>query len=259
MDMANVLITGCRDGIGLDVARRLVDRGHYVFVTVHQEAEIADVRAGFGSAANVTVAKIDIADPADQERAGQWDVDVLINNAAIGDSGPLAEIDVQRIQRVLEINVLATLAFTQKFIPKWAAQKRGRIIFMGSMAGLMPTPFLAPYGMSKFALESVAFSLRSELKPFGIAVVMINPGAYRTGFNQRNMQRKYEWLRDGGLYRDHMDLIKRDEARLQRSESRDTANIANEIVKAVEAKKPKRRYVAPRWQWWFVPLVRRFG
>lgn len=257
--MTTVLITGCRGGIGLDVARRLVQRGHTVYVTVRDEPDVTRLQAEFGSAQNVIIEKIDITDPADQEKASQWPVDVLINNAALGDSGPLAEIDVRRIQRVFDINIFGTLAFTQKFIPRMVARGRGRIIFMGSMAGLMPTPFLAPYGMSKFTLESIAFSLRTELKPLGLEVVMINPGGYNTGFNQENMQRKYEWLAASTLYKDHMDAIRQQEARIRRSELQSTASIAREIVKAVEAKKPRRRYVAPLWQWLLIPLMRWFG
>jgi short-subunit dehydrogenase len=258
--MAKVLITGCKGGIGLDAARRLAARGHTVYATVHSENSVGPVQAAFGpQAANVHVEKVDISDPADREKAGKFDIDVLINNAAIGDSGPLAEIDLERIKRVLEVNIFSALELTRKFIPAMAEKRHGRIIFIGSMAGLMPTPFLAPYGISKFALESVAFSLRTELKPFGIEVVMVNPGGYNTDFNQKNIGRKYEWLQNSVLYRDHMDVIKKQEAMIIRSELQSTSTIAKQIVKAVEARKPKRRYVAPIWQWWMIPILREFA
>ncbi|MGD0854347.1 MAG: SDR family NAD(P)-dependent oxidoreductase [Dehalococcoidia bacterium] len=257
--MANVLITGCKGGIGLDAAQRLAARGHSVYATVHSEKSIEAVKASFGpGASNVNVEKVDITDPADREKASRWDIDVLINNAAIGDSGPLAEIDLERVKRVLDVNIFASLDLTRKFIPKMAEKKHGRIIFIGSMAGLMPTPFLAPYGISKFALENVAFSLRTELKPFGIEVVMVNPGGYNTDFNRKNIDRKYEWLQSSVLYKDHMDVIKKEEAMIIRSELQSTSSIAMQIVKAVEALKPKRRYVAPMWQWWMIPLLREF-
>jgi short-subunit dehydrogenase len=252
-----ILITGCKGGIGLDAARRLAARGHTIYVTVHNESSIEGVKSAFGeNAAKVTVEKLDVADAADREKAGKWDIDVLINNAAIGDSGPLAEIEIERIRRVLEVNIFGALELTRKFIPRMAERKSGRIIFIGSMAGLMPTPFLAPYGMSKFALESVAFSLRTELKPFGINVVMVNPGGYHTDFNQKNIGKKYEWMDSSVLYKGHMDVIKKAEDMIVRSELKDTSSIARQIVKAVEDKRPKRRYVAPVWQWWAVPLLR---
>lgn len=252
-----ILITGCKGGIGLDAARRLVGRGHSIYATVHSEGSIESVKTAFGAdAANVTVEKIDITNAADREKAGKWDIDVLINNAAIGDSGPLAEIDIDRMKRVLDVNIFGALELTRKFIPRMAERKSGRIIFIGSMAGLMPTPFLAPYGMSKFALESVAFSLRTELKPFGIKVVMVNPGGYNTEFNQKNIGKKYEWIDSSVLYKGHMDVIKKAEGMIIRSELQDTCSIARQIVKAVEDRIPKRRYVAPLWQWWLVPLLR---
>jgi short-subunit dehydrogenase len=256
--MSNVLITGCRGGIGLDTARRLVQRGHTVFVTVHNSADVSRLWAEFGPRRNVSVEKVDITDPADRERASQWPVEVLINNAALGDSGPLAEIPLERIQRVFDVNLFGTLALTRKFIPKMAARRHGRIIFVGSMAGLKPTPYLAPYAMSESALENVAYSMRTELKPLGIHVVMVNPGAYRTGFNQQMMQRQYEWLADSPLYKGHLDLIRNEEARITRSEFQSTAGIADQIVRAVEAKKPRRRYMAPLRQWWLIPLMQWF-
>jgi len=252
-----ILITGCKGGIGLDAARRLAARGHTIYATVHSATSVESVRTAFGeNMGNVTVAKLDITDAADREKAGKWDIDVLINNAAIGDSGPLAEIEIEKIRRVLEVNIFGALELTRQFIPEMAAKKSGRIIFIGSMAGLMPTPFLAPYGMSKFALESIAFSLRTELKPFGINVVMVNPGGYNTDFNQKNIGKKYKWIDSSILYKGHMDVIKKSEGMIIRSELKDTASIARQIVKAVEDRKPKRRYVAPLWQWWLIPMLR---
>ena len=139
------------------------------------------------------------------------------------------------------------------------AKGGGRIVFMGSMAGLIPTPFYAPYAMTKFALESVAFSLRTELKPFGIKVIVINPGAYNTGFNERNLAKKYEWMNANGLYKDHMAYVRQEEETLIKRELQSTQSIAKQVVRAVEAPRPKRRYVAPKWEWVFLPIVRRFG
>ncbi|MGZ4908970.1 MAG: SDR family oxidoreductase [Halobacteriota archaeon] len=258
--MANVLITGCRGGIGLDVACRLLKRGHTVYATVHREASVDDVRAVLLSCGeNVVVDKLDITEARDIDKVDAWDIDVLINNAAIGDSGPLAEIELQKVRAVCETNVLSTLRLTQQVLPQLIAKGKGRIIFMGSMAGLAPTPFYAPYGMTKFALESVALSLRTELKPFGIKVIIINPGAYNTGFNERFMRQKYEWMGEHSLYKDHMAYVRLQEERVMKRELPSTKSIAQQVVKAVEARWPKRRYVAPKWEWVLLPLVRRFG
>ncbi|MGZ4949414.1 MAG: SDR family NAD(P)-dependent oxidoreductase, partial [Halobacteriota archaeon] len=190
--MARVLITGCRGGIGLDVACRLLKRGHTVYATVHREASVDHVRAvvrPYGERAVVDT--LDITHARDIDKVDNWDIDVLINNAAIGDSGPMAEIALDQVRAVWETNVFGALRLTQRVLPKLIAKGAGRVIFIGSMAGTVPTPFYAPYGMTKFALENVAFSLRTELKPFGIKVIIVNPGAYNTGFNEGWMPRKY--------------------------------------------------------------------
>lgn len=257
--MASILITGCRGGIGLDVACRLLKRGHKVYATVHRETSVNDVRTvlrSFGE--NFVVDKLDVTEASDVDKVDNWDIDVLINNAAIGDSGPLAEIDSEKVKAVFETNVFSTLRLTQKVLPKLIAKGEGRIVLMGSMAGLVSTPFYAPYGMTKFALESIAFSLRTELKPFGIKVVIINPGPYNTGFNEF-MRQKYEWMDANGLYKDHMGYVRRQEESIRKRELQSTQSIAKQVVKAVESRRPKRRYVAPKWEWVFLPLLRRFG
>jgi short-subunit dehydrogenase len=257
--MASILITGCRGGIGLDVACRLLKRGHTVYATVHRESSVNDLRTALQSCGeNFVIDTLDITESSDIDKVDNWDIDVLINNAAIGDSGPLAEIDLERVKAVCETNVFSALRLTQKVVPKLIAKGQGRVIFMGSMAGLTPSPFYAPYGMTKFALESVASSLRTELKPFGIKVIIINPGVYKTGFNENFMSRKYEWIGAQSLYKDHMAYMRRKEWVLK-LELPGTWSIARQVVKAVEARWPKRRYVAPAWEWVFLPLLRWFG
>ena len=257
--MASILITGCRGGIGLDVACRLLKRGHTVYATVHSDSSVNDVRSALQSCGeNFVIDILDIMKSSDIDKVDNWDIDVLINNAAIGDSGPLAEIDLERVKAVCETNVFSALRLTQRVVPKLIAKGEGRVIFMGSMAGLVPTPFYAPYGMTKFALESVASSLRTELKPFGIKVIIVNPGVYKTGFNERLMSQKYEWMGAQSLYKDHMAYMRRKEWVLK-LELPGTWSIARQVVKAVEARWPRRRYVAPAWEWVFLPLLRWFG
>jgi len=256
--MSTILITGCRGGIGLATALQLLKLGHKVYVTVHHQDSIDPVKKiiePFGS--NAVVEKLDITNSSDREKTLDWDIDVLINNAGIGDSGPLIEIDVSRIRDVFETDVVSTIALTQVVGKKMIAKKRGRIIIIGSMYGLSPTPFIAPYGMSKFAQEDLAYSLRQELKPFGIYVVMINPGAYNTGFNKKNIDKKYEWLDNTSLYKNDMALIKKYENMLINLEVQNIEGIVKKVVKAAVATKPKKRYVAPWWQWVLLPFVRK--
>ncbi|HMQ68804.1 MAG TPA: SDR family NAD(P)-dependent oxidoreductase [Ignavibacteria bacterium] len=256
--MLRILFTGCRGGIGLQAAEKLLKAGHFVYVTVHEEESVPEVKKILEEyAENCHVEKLDITVSEDRNKIREWDLDVLVNNAAIGDSGPLAEIDPDRLRKVFETNVISAIEVTQIALQRMIKNKKGRIVFMGSMAGLLPTPFLAPYAMSKFTLESVVFSLRTELKPFSIPVVMINPGSYKTGFNEKNINRKYEWFNHDGIYKDHISAIKKAEMQILGLEVSDLNSISDKVVEAVTDKHPKRRYEAPWWQWIFVPLGRR--
>jgi len=258
--MASILITGCRGGIGLGVACRLLKKGHKVYATVHRQTSVDELRSvlkSFGD--NFVVDKPDVTEANDIDKVDAWDIDVLVNNAAIGDSGPLAEIAPERVSAVFETNVFSTLRLTQKVLPQMITKGGGRIVLMGSMAGLIPTPFYAPYAMTKFALESVAFSLRTELKPFRIKVIVINPGGYNTGFNEKFMRQKFEWMNPNSLYKDNMAYVRQEEEKVIKRELQSTQSIAKQVVKAAEARRPKRRYVAPKREWVFLPLVRRFG
>jgi len=254
--MANILITGCRGGIALDAARRLAQRGHTVYATVHKEESIVATKAAFSKTDRAIVQKLDILNSQDRQTAADLPVDVLINNAAIGDSGPLADIDVARIQRTFETNLFATLALTQPIIKRMTDKGGGRVLFIGSIAGHIPMPFLAPYNMTKFALEGLVYALRQEVKPLGIDVVMVNPGGYHTGFNQKNMTNKYTWMNLKHYSQTYLDRIKKEERSLTMAELKSTRSIAKRIVAACEATHPKKRYVAPLWQWLGAPIVR---
>jgi short-subunit dehydrogenase len=260
--MITTLITGARRGIGLDVAHRLAARGHTVYATVRREESVAPTREALRAHGDrVRVEKLDILDPADRARATAWDVDVLINNAALSESGPLLEMDVDAVRRVFETNLHATLELTQAVVRGMIARNRrgARVILMGSVMGAIPTPYRAPYGMSKWALEDLAYSLRGELKPFGIAVVQINPGAYATGFNRESAERGRARMTPDSLYRPHEAEMRKPEETVQRLEVGDTASIAKQIVRAVEARRPRKRYVAPWWQWQLAPFLRALG
>lgn len=248
--MTNILITGCRGGIGLNVAKRLLNKGHTVYATVHRKESIKNTKKELKKYGNLAIVeKLDILLESDRKKVEKWDIDVLINNAAIGDSGPLLEIPIDRVKSVFETNIFSALKLTQRAAKKMIKNKKGKIIFISSVAAFIPTPYLSPYAMTKSALENIISSLRNELKPFNIPVVAINPGAYNTGFNQKNIKKKYEWMKKNSLYKNHMDKIKKTEERLLTAEIQSTDSIAKKITKAVISKNPKKRYYAPWWHY----------
>ncbi|MFY0642433.1 MAG: SDR family oxidoreductase [Bermanella sp.] len=259
--MKRILITGAGTGFGRETAITLAKRGHHVYAATydqHQSEALADYADLKG--VNLDILKIDITDINDIKKAKNLDVDVLINNAAIGESGALVEIPIDRVRNNLETNVLGTLSMIQAVTPKMMKRKNGTIIMVTSLAGRVPLPFLSPYSMSKYALESAGAGLAEELKPFNIHVSMIEPGPYSTGFNEANMNKKYNWMKEDSLYRDKIDYIKKTENRLiLRMQKSNFTPVIKAMVKAAESNKPKLRYAVPKWMGLGVNLLRGFG
>ena len=122
---------------------------------------------------------------------------MLVNNAGIGEGGPIAEIPLDLVRKNFESNVFAPLSLTQKVVKKWVAAKTaGKVVFISSMGGLFSPPGFAAYAATKHALEAMAEAMQEELKPFGIQVQTINPGAYLTGFNEAMAESAFRWLDD---------------------------------------------------------------
>jgi len=153
-----------------------------VFGTVRRaEDEAALERAG------VTAVRMDVTDPASIARAREQveralagaPLEGLVNNAGIPAAGPLELFPLDELRQVLEVNLIGALAVTQAFLPLLKAS-RGRIVNMSSIAGLGALPFMGPYAASKFALEALSDSLRRELLPFGVRVIVIEPGSFKT-------------------------------------------------------------------------------
>lgn len=253
-----ILITGARGGIGLNSATKLAKLGHEVIVTVHREESIDDVLE-YAKTQNIDfyeVSKLDVTLKSDREKYRDYDIDVLINNAAIGESGSLGEIDLNKVRANFETNVFSLLELTQVVLPKMIEKKSGNIIIMGSLAGRMTTPFLNPYCMTKYALESAAESLRAELKELNINVTLIAPGSYDTGFNKKTIETKYNWMNEESFFSKHMDFVKSHEKLIYLTELKNTDSIANKVVRAATSKRPCYRYVSPWWQGLFVHLKR---
>ena len=190
-----VLITGAGSGFGKGASVALAARGHQVIATTETEDQAAALRA---EAPELTVEKLDITS-ADVSKAAGWDIDVLINNAGAGQTGPMADVPIDRVRRLFEVNVFGTLAMTQAVLPTMVAKGAGRVIIVSSIAGVMSGPSFGPYSMTKHALEAMGKAMRAELAGQGVDVTLLNPGPYLTGFNDRMADSMWEWFGDGSL------------------------------------------------------------
>ncbi len=176
-----VLVTGCSTGIGRALVKELKARGHRPLATARKLESLNDLEAEGIDTLRLDVtdaASIRAATAAALERAGR--IDVLVNNAGINAFGPIAELPLEELRAVLETNVVGLVAVTQAVFPHMAARRAGRIVNVGSVVGLLPTPFAAGYCASKAAVHSLSEVLRQEVKPFGIDVVVVQPGGVRS-------------------------------------------------------------------------------
>jgi short-subunit dehydrogenase len=258
-----ILITGAGTGIGKDAAFALALRGHRVLATTQTEAQ-SDVLRIEAANRNVVleIFKLDITLEADREAIAAYPIDVLLNNAGIGESGSLAEVDMQRVRQIFEVNLFATLALTQVALRGMIPREKGTVLFVSSIAGRVPMPFLMPYSMSKFALSAAGAGLRAEMDQLkkNIQIALIEPGAIHTGFNQAMTNSKYQWMNASSYFAHQADAMKKKErATFKFLEARSTQGIVNQIVKAAEASRPKLRYVSPWIQGFGIRLARIFG
>ena len=255
-----ILITGTRGGMGLEAALQLAERGHDVFATVHLSESIPVVEAAARArGVTLTIEKFDILNENDRNHFSDYDIDVLINNAAIGETGPLIEVPIDRIRKNFETNVFSTIELSQQFARRMVKRGSGKIVFVGSLGGRLAMPFMGPYIMTKFALEAAIDVLRVEMRPLGIKVSLIEPGAYATGFNEKMHAKKYEWMDASSFYHDYLNYIKRFDRNNILMQSKHIQRIAQKIVNASEAKRPWARYVAPWWQGFGVRILRILG
>ncbi|MEI8148694.1 MAG: SDR family oxidoreductase [Actinomycetes bacterium] len=225
-----VLITGAGTGFGRGAALALAARGHHVIATTETEEQAVALRA---EAPQLQVEKIDITTD-DVAKVAQWNVDVLINNAGFGQTGPLADVPEAIVRKVFDVNVFGTLRMTQATLPQMVKRGTGRVIIVSSIAGVLAGPAFGPYSMSKFALEAMGKTLRGELFGQGIDVCLLNPGPYLTGFNDRMADSMWDWFGDDSVSAGSTDLFKMMRTMVTEGQM-DPQEVVDVMVELVEA------------------------
>jgi short-subunit dehydrogenase len=190
------LVTGASSGIGLATAKALADAGARLALVSRSEARL---RAAAEEVAQVTrdghaslVLPCDVADPeavramADRVLRDVGTPDIVVNNAGIGHWAPVAELSLDRIRAVFEVNFFGAVHCTKAFLPAMLERRHGTIVFVSSGFGAFPFPNTAAYSASKHALNGFAGSLRAEIEPLGLRVLLTMPGGTRTAFFEAN-------------------------------------------------------------------------
>ena len=247
-----VLVTGASSGIGRATALHLAEKGYRVFAGVRKQKDADSLEAE--ASGDLTPVKLDVAKAADIEAAekkvrravGKEGLYGLVNNAGIGDGGPVEFVPIEDFKRVIDVNLTGQVAMTQAFLPL-IRRATGRIVFITSIGGKIATPFMSPYHASKFGLEAVADSLRREVKPWGIEVIVIEPGNIATeiwqkGAESADVQRQNAPAEAQRLYGAQIDRF---EEVLKEADTRgiEPVKVGKVIRRALEARRPRTRYL----------------
>jgi NAD(P)-dependent dehydrogenase (short-subunit alcohol dehydrogenase family) len=251
-DTKTILITGAGSGFGEGAAIGLAQLGHKVIAGVQITSQVTALRnkaLELGLDKNLFVQKLDILDKHDVKNILNQDIDIFFSNAGIGEGGPVFEMPLDVIRGNFETNVFAPLELAQQFIAKWIhSNKKGKIVFTSSMAGIFTPPGYGTYASTKHALEAVAESLSEELKSYNIQIQTINPGAYLTGFNEMAAENAFRWLDDSINITKRADLKAKYDAMLGTPEGTlDPKEMIDAIIKIVPSDTGKFRNVVPQF------------
>jgi NAD(P)-dependent dehydrogenase (short-subunit alcohol dehydrogenase family) len=244
MELPVVLITGCSSGIGRDLARRLTGAGYRVVATARHPERLNDLGAAL-------TLPLDVQDPVsvtgavERVLAAFGRIDVLVNNAGYSQIGPLEEVDDAHLQQVFDVNVFGPLRLVRAVLSHMRRQKSGRIIQVSSIAGWVAMPLSGAYCGTKFALEGVSDSLRLELRPFGIRVVLVEPGAIRTKFEEtlRDRARIFTGNSDSPYWKQYAARERLSDRLLKDAPGPEI--VSSVIQGAIESPHPKARYAVP--------------
>jgi len=247
--MAVVLITGCSSGFGKLAALQFARKGDHVFASMRNTSKAGDLeQAKRAEKLQLDVVQLDVTDEQSVANAvrqvidAAGRIDVLVNNAGIGAHGPLEETDDAELREVFNTNFFGAMNVIRHVVPKMREQHSGTIVNVSSLAGRVPPPFTGAYSASKFALEAASESLHFELHPFGIRVVLIEPGGFETNIEQnRRVARRFT---EGSPY---LELEARFTQSLQKLPAADVRGdpqvVAETIYNSVHDETPKLRYL----------------
>jgi NAD(P)-dependent dehydrogenase (short-subunit alcohol dehydrogenase family) len=246
----SILITGATSGIGRDAALRLVRAGHLVLAGGRRPDALAGLARAAGGGLEPVV--LDVTDPGSVEAARELverrtagrGLDVLVNNAGYALPGPLEALAERDLRELFDTNVFGLLAVTRAFVPAMRERGRGRVVNVGSIMGRVAMPLLGAYNASKHAVAALTDALRMELAPFGITVVLVEPGAVRTGFASRALAGLAPYRDPASPYAAALAGTDAAWSRVYRF-APGPAPAGRAIVRAATADHPATRYVAP--------------
>lgn len=237
-------ITGANKGIGAAIATEALGQGYKVVATARNTE---GMETALGASPNLLISKLDLTID-DQVQASVQAalakfgrIDVLVNNAGFGQLGFFEETSEEQIREQMETNMFGTMRLTRAVLPIMRKQRSGYVIVFSSMMGLMSIPGGSVYSASKFALEGWAEGLRSELQPFGIRCMIVEPGPFRTDFTNKQTSAKFSELEieDYAQHRKSMH-----DSYFAGEQYGDPAKLAKALMKVINDANPPLRWLA---------------
>jgi NAD(P)-dependent dehydrogenase (short-subunit alcohol dehydrogenase family) len=244
--MSTVLITGTSSGFGLYTTVELAKRGWDVIATMRDLAKRSELDRQLqaaGAGKKVRFEQLDVSDPQSIERAvsaldlKNRPLDAVVHNAGVAVGGAFEDLTNAHIRKVMDVNFFGVLALTQRLLPAFRAQRRGRIVIVSSESAFAGQPGNSPYCASKWAVEGWAESLAYEVEHFGIEIILVEPGAYKTNIWESSPR----VLPENSAYRPllrHLELAI--DTYVERS-ARDPKEVAKAVADVLEAPRPKFR------------------
>ena len=238
MNKRNVLITGCSSGIGQALALRFAAQGDQVVATA-RKPESMQVLADAGCR---TLA-LDVNAAASRAQLvaelGDMVLDVVVHNAGISAMGPLLELPEDQLRGQFETNVIAPVLLTRDLFPLMRRSQAPLIVNIGSVSGILTTPFAGAYCASKAALHAISEAMRMEMAPFGFKVTTVQPGGIQSNFGAAATAKVNAWLDDNSLYAAIRDGILA-RAGASQIDATPAEQFADELVRQLSQKKPPR-------------------
>ena len=260
-----VVVTGASTGIGRACALHLDRIGYQVFAGIRKTSDAEEIRQS--ASERLTPVLLDVTDShsvagaseAVGQAVGASGLAGLVNNAGIAVGGPLEFLALEDLRRQMEVNLVGQVAVTQALLPLLRTG-RGRIVNIGSVSGRVAAPFLGPYAASKFALGALSDALRLELEPWGIQVVMVDPGPVDTPIWAKSLAedaaRQSRMPAEGQrLYGRALAAI-REHVALAGQDGMPPQDVAEVVARALSVRRPKARYLVGRGLWLTIPFLR---
>lgn len=249
------LITGGTDGLGRAAAVMLAERGYRVFAGGRNAERISALQQFANERKLPLIAmELDVCDDASVDRAvaeiekSAGTVDVLVNNAGIAIAAVMEEITLADLHKQFETNYFGLVRMSQRVLPGMRRKLSGRIINMSSIAGKLTSPLFGPYSSSKHAVEAISDAMRMELYPFGIQVVLIEPGYIPTSMNRNagELSSVYAKGAEQSPYKTVYQGFLKSWGKTTKSSHYTPEDCARVVVRAIEDDRPRARYPVTR-------------